>query len=387
MARLSTQPKPPKPASTRTAVALRSAFVALPSGKKDWVFARIHGQQDDDEEEAGGAAKGKQLFITNLPVGCTEKSLKKGLAELGKVAAVELLPSSSSSTTLLAKEIASTTIPNISILPLFTPEATSSSSSITASSVSAIISFASPPSFPPSSTLTLPHLAASLPSFLTTSASRYSLSRPHPSTIIAHTDTWTSAYDARKLAAAPPSYTPASTKTLSKTAAKKLARAAKNKDVGPLPGSAAAALAAHAEYLKERDDRSKNPDEIQEGEWTLVSRGGKHGKSLLPTGATATVEGYGGVTVGVARRGWKGVKKGQEGEEVGAQRKIVGDGFYRFTKEEGRKKDLAKLKERFEEDKRRLGKFREGGASRGGRGRGRGAGAAGGREGRSFKPY
>lgn len=113
--------------------------------------------------------------------------------------------------------------------------------------------------------------------------------------------------------------------------------------MGPLPGSAAAALAAHSAAVRAAADRTTNPDEVQEGEWTLVSRGGKHGQSLLPTGATPGLLGYGAVTVGVARKGGKrragADEEKEDGEgEVGEVKKIVGDGFYRFTREDGRKK-------------------------------------------------
>ncbi|KAL8281513.1 hypothetical protein RQP46_006197 [Phenoliferia psychrophenolica] len=185
-------------------------------------------------------------------------------------------------------------------------------------------------------------------------------------------------YDQRQAALVPTSYTPAlksssssSSQTPSKSSLKKKGA---GKDVGPVPGSAAFALAAHSAAQLASQDRSLNPDEVVENEWTLVSRGGKHGQSLLPAGAVPTLLGYGAVTVGVARKGGKKRSSTVRDEEdgVGDQgiKKIVGDGFYRFTKEDGRRKDLENLKARFEEDKERVGRFREsrgrGGSSRGG---------------------
>lgn len=147
--------------------------------------------------------------------------------------------------------------------------------------------------------------------------------------------------------ALPPTYTPQST---SKKANENNKKSKKNKlkDVGPLPGSAAAALAAHAAAVKKSKDRSINPDQEDEGEWTLVTRGGKHGQSLIPAGATANQSGYGGVTVGVAARtrGREASDDEEDGDDDDREekekklkeiKKIVGDGFYRFTKEDKRK--------------------------------------------------
>lgn len=104
-----------------------------------------------------------------------------------------------------------------------------------------------------------------------------------------------------------------------------------------------------AEQAKQRS-RAHNPDEVDEGEWTLVAGGGKHGKSLLPTGVTPSIMGYGeGRTVKVAKGGKKGRGildededgSGEEGEgrekmDQGVK-KIVGDGFYSFVKNQQRR--------------------------------------------------
>ncbi|GAA5836486.1 hypothetical protein JCM11251_007091 [Rhodosporidiobolus azoricus] len=392
MARLSTQP------DTIKAIPLRSGFYALPLSNAH-LFVRLHNQQqygengDSDEEDRAAGAKGsKQLFVTGLPLGTSEKGLKAALGRIWgeevKVKKVEMLPAPPAAGavfTLYQKELAAASanlegVPTIS--PLFDPSAASTSTAIPPPP-SAIVTFASSPSLPPppyptSTPLNLP----SVPSFLSTSAARHSAARPHRSVVIAHVDDWMRAYDARKLAAAPAAYTAPDNSAAAKKAAKKeqKKKGKKAADVGPLPGSAAEALARHAALQAKMHDKSFNPDEVDEGEWQTVTRGGKHGKSLLPTGVVPTLSGYGGVNVKVA-----GKKRGKAAEEEPKNdagiRKIVGEGFYRFNKVEGRKRELANLKTRFEEDKRRVDRLRAGGP-----GKARGGGA-GGRAGRSFKPY
>lgn len=314
MARLSTQP------SKRAVTVLRSRFVALPVGAHDFVFARTH-----DADEAG-----LTLFVTGLPLGSTPKSIKKTFAPFGSVGSVSLLPAVSDGPTSLAQQQAALASSDSTVPPLFQSDSVS-----TPSAPSALVVFTSPPSFPPTTKSIAPLPAApKLASFLTTSATAHSHARPHLSVVIAHSDAWMNAHDLRQAALVPTSYTPAPLKS---AASKKKAA----KDVGPVPGSAAYALAAHSAAQVAAADRTTNPDEVQEGEWTLVSRGGKHGQSLLPAGATPTLLGYGAVTVGVARKGGKRrAETARDDEDDGEQgiKKIVGEGFYRFTKEDGRRK-------------------------------------------------
>ncbi|GAA5903115.1 hypothetical protein JCM6882_006971 [Rhodosporidiobolus microsporus] len=394
MARLSTQPE------TAKAIPLRSGFYALPLSNAH-LFVRLHQQltldSDNDDEEGAEAAAGssKQLFVSGLPLGTSEKGLKAALGKVWgeeiKVKKVELLPAPSGAGavfTLYQKEFAAATAAAAAedapaFSPLFDPSAASTSSAIPPPP-SAIVTFASSPSLPPppypaSTPLNLP----AAPSFLAASAARHSSARPHRSIVIAHVDDWMRAYDARKLASAPVGYSAADTSAAAKKAAKKEKKNSKKgkaADVGPLPGSAAEALARHTALQAKLNDKSFNPDEVDEGDWQTVTRGGKHGKSLLPTGVVPTLTGYGGVNVKVA-----GKKRGKASEEEPKNdagiRKIVGEGFYRFNRAEGRKRELLNLKARFEEDKRRVDRMRAGGA-----GKARGGGASG-RAGRSFKPY
>ncbi|KAK4705671.1 hypothetical protein P7C70_g529, partial [Phenoliferia sp. Uapishka_3] len=396
MARLSTEP------AKRKVVQLRSRFVALPVDSKDFLFARTHEQ---DADSSSSSSPVHQLFVTGLQLGTTSSSLKKAFSPFGKVTSVSLiLPPPSSTTTLSIQQIAQSQSLDSPILPLLSPLPSQHP-------ISAILSFATAPNFPPTTKSITPLISSrpTLPSFLESSANKYDARRPHLSTIIAHSDSWMNQYDKRQAALIPDSYTPNLKPSASAKASKLSSRNKKGgKDVGPLPGSAAAALATYSAAQAALLDRSTNPDEVPEGEWTLVSRGGKHGQSLLPTGAVPSLLGYGGVTVGVARKGGKRrMHREEDAEEEGEQgiKKIVGDGFYRFTKEDGRRKDLENLKARFEEDKERVGRFREsrgrggssrgGSSSRGGASRGRGGGGAsrgrggssGGRDSRSYKPY
>ncbi|GAA5820105.1 hypothetical protein JCM10212_000444 [Sporobolomyces blumeae] len=432
MPRLSTQPE------TVSAIPLRSGFFALPFNHgQTHLFARVHasaldqdplGSDDDDEAEDAGSkgdkGKERQLFVTGVPVGMTEKGLRTTLSRVwddaarSKVTKVEMLPSSGGGggvPTLVDKEVLSArhgvAMHGIQVHPLFDPSLSSSSSapssstgSTLAPSRSAIVTFSTSPRFPPapypSSTSTS---IASYPSFLTSSRSTHSLARPPRSLVVAHVDSWMNQFDARKLAAAPAQYSADVLIAQREADRARLEKDKKNKnkrkgkatvtDVGPVPGSAAEALARHAEEQRRRNDKDYNPDEVQDGEWTLVTGGGKHGKSILPEGVVPNVEGYGGVTVKVARA--KRGKKPGEGEDDGINRdagikKIVGEGFYRFNKADSRRKSLSALKAKFEEDKARVDRLRTSGSSRG-RGGARGGGPRGagthGRDMRAFRPY
>lgn len=347
MARLSTQPDNAK------AVSLRSGFYVLPfnSGAVN-LFVRLHNSfdaQDDDDEEgrAQEASGSKQLFVTGLPLGTSEKGLKAALGKVWgdevKVKKVELLPAPPAVGGLysLAQQEAALAlaagdgIPPIA--PLFDPSAASTSTAIPPPP-SAIVTFTSSPSLPPppypaATPLNLP----AAPSFLASSAARHASYRPHRSTVAAHVDEWMQAYDARKLAAAPAAYVAPEAPAAAKKAVKKGKKGKATEDVGPLPGSAAEALARHAALMAQREDRSFNPDAEDDGEWQTVSRGGKHGTSLLPTGVVPTVSGYGGISVKVA-----GKKRGRSSEEEPKNdagiKKIVGEGFYRFNAADSRKK-------------------------------------------------
>lgn len=345
MARLSTQPESVK------AVPLRSGFYALPLNHgKTHLFARLHhGAALEGQDE--GAESGKQLFVTGLPVGVSEKGLKAALGKVWgdspKVKEVRLLPAASTRghTTLYEKEIAAAQAAEGAgapeIAPLFDPSEASTSTAIPPPH-SAIVTFASTPSLPPpaypsTTPLTLP----AAPSFLAVSADRHSRARPHRSVVIAHVDDWMRAYDLRKAAAAPASYDPEAARAAAEEAkGKKAKKGKKGKavDVGPLPGSAAEALAKYQAEMARKNDAAFNPDAEDDGEWQTVARGGKHGKSLLPTNVVPTLTGYGGVNVKVA-----GKKRGKAAAEEpmnmdAGVKKIVGDGFYSFNRAEGRKR-------------------------------------------------
>lgn len=348
------------------AVPLRSGFFALPlNNGKTHLFARLHhglnenGDHDHEEEGEAAPTSSKQLFVTALPAGVSEKGLKAALGKVfgdeNKVKSVRFLPVGSSKgyTTLLEQDLVTSqsnaaageeeggAVPEIA--PLFDASEAASTSTATVPPQSAIVSFAAAPSLPPrpyplSTPLTLPVA----PSFLSVSAARHALARPHRSVVIAHVDEWMRAYDARKLASAPLAYSAEAAAAEEKRQQQqnkksKKGRKGKAVDVGPLPGSAAEALARHAAARAKYNDASFNPDAAEEGEWQTVSRGGRHGKSLLPTGVVPTVGGYGGVSVKVA-----GKKRGRLADaEVpkldAGVRKIVGDGFYSFRKNENRR--------------------------------------------------
>ncbi|GAA6001858.1 uncharacterized protein JCM10292_005942 [Rhodotorula paludigena] len=401
MTRLPTQPE------LTQAVALRSGFYALPlSNGKTHLFARAHHAVSDDSTASGAAAAGssssKQLFVTGLPLGISEKGLRTALGKVWsevKVKEVRFLETGAAgedeTVTVLEQERLRAAAADEGegdeedVAPLLLPEAlASSASSSSTAPTSAIVTFSSTPALPPaaypsSTPLTLPVA----PSFLSVSRTRHALARPPRSVVTAHVDDWMRAFDAQKLAAAPPRYS-AEVAAAEKAAREKEDKKRRNKkgakrgevDVGPVPGSAAEALAKHAAYQARMRDPDFNPDEEVEGEWQTVSRGGKHGKSLLPTGVTPTVTGYGGVTVKVAgkKRGRASEQDDELNRDAGIK-KIVGEGFYRFNQAEGRRKQLANLQAKFEEDKRRLDRMRGAGGAGAGRGRGRGQGR--------FKPY
>jgi len=353
MPRLPTQPESTAP------IPLRSGFYALPFNVGSYhLFTRLHSSISDDEQTTTTTGGGgtSQLYVTGIPLGMTEKGIKQTLLKVwdnSKIKQVEILPSSTSTgssgvLSLYTKEVmaAQHGVPyqGITISPLFDP--TSLPPPLPTSSSSAIITFTSPPTFPPPpypSTTTLS--IASQPSFLVSSSIRYQTARPHRSIALAHIDTWMQTYDQRKLSSAPASYS--ADLLIASREAEALAKKSKKggkkgklaTDVGPLPGSAAEALARHAEEQRRKMDRDHNPDEVQDGEWTLVTGGGKHGKSLLPEGAVPNVEGYGGVTVKVATK--KRGKQSEADEELNKDagiKKIVGEGFYRFNKADSRRK-------------------------------------------------
>ncbi|BGP37563.1 hypothetical protein JCM10449v2_001480 [Rhodotorula kratochvilovae] len=395
MARLSTQP-----ASTQQAraIPLRSGFVALPlAGGKVHLFARVHLASEGDDAAQG---TGAELFVTGFPAGTSAKGLRAALGRVwdggAKVREVRLLPPSEEdgkTTTLLAAELAAQTHQE-DYTPLLLPSALSALPP--PASTSALVAFASPPAFPPQpydalTPLTLPPA----PSFLSAARARHTLARPHRSSVIAHADAWMAAFDKRRAADRPVGYSAEraqAEREAAARAAKKAAKLARRGGKGAAaaeikPGSAAEALAAHAALRAKLADPSFNPDALDEGEWTTVQRGGRHGKSLLPAGVEATVQGYGGTSVKVARKKRAGAQ--EENKDAGIK-KIVGEGFYRFNQAEGRRKELANLKSRFEEDKRRVDRMRGGGP--GGRGGGRGGFGGGGASGRGrgagrFKPY
>lgn len=371
MARLPTQPK----ASTSQSIPLRSGFFSIPfkttslsstsASKSQQLFylqVRLHnasstltgelaGEDEEDEVE------GNKLFITSLPLNTSSTILTKVFNKLypnNKVVSVQLIEPINDS---LVNTLQSQTF-NPSVQPLFN----STDSTLTATSpISAILTFQSQPSL--SSTFPLISWpTSSSNSFLKQSKLLHALARPHLSSIIAHSDSWMSNLDAKKIAQQALISTSllnnqSTTSTKSNKPSKSLLKKkSKNPSSSAVPGSSAHALSLHLAHLAKQKDRTINPDEVIENPWTLVSKGGKHGKSLLPDDVVAGVSGYGGVNVGVARnkgRGGTGGKKGigggiveskggEDGEdgEEGEEKKvksIVGEGFYSFSKADTRR--------------------------------------------------
>ncbi|GAA6052485.1 hypothetical protein JCM3770_001135 [Rhodotorula araucariae] len=425
MARLSTQPAPPTSSAPQPAraVPLRSGFVALPLATgRAHLFARVHhghghGHGHGEEDAPPQTGTGTELFVTGFPAGTSAKGLKAAVGRVWDgtgvaVREVRMLDASSSdaleggattttTTTLLAAERAAQEAQDEedaggAYTPLLDPSllaATYSGAPHAPASSSALVSFAAPPPFPPPPYD--PATALSLPApapFLSAARARHALARPHRSQVIAHADAWMAAFDRRRSEARPVGYTAeaaAGERAAAARAAKKAAKLARRRGKAAAadevkPGSAAEALARHAALRERMADPAFDPDALDEGEWTTVQRGGKHGKSLLPAGVEATVQGYGGTSVKVARKRRPGEQL--ENKDAGIK-KIVGDGFYRFNLAEGRRQELANLKSRFEEDKRRVDRMRGAGAGgRGGRG-GFGSGGGRGRGSGRFKPY
>lgn len=368
MARLPTQPAQQQ--QQARAVPLRSGFFALPlSGGKVHLFARLHHSDDDaaaEEEGQQHGTKGKELFVTGFPHGTTAKGLKAALAKVWggddeakalKVREVRMLPPAVEGTdvvSVLKKELAAAegNDEGGDYMPLFDPSAAAAATAAgpDPSSSSAIATFSSAPPFPPapydaSHPLTLPAAA----SFLSLSRARHTLARPPRSLVTSHVDAWMRSFDARRAASLPVGYSAeraAAQRELAAREAKKAAKQARRLGkngrlvvVGePKEGSAAEALARHAALQAKLADPSYNPDELDEGEWTTVSRGGKHGRSLLPAGVEPTVQGYGGVSVKVAGKKRGARKADDEVKHDAGIKKIVGEGFYRFNKAEGRRK-------------------------------------------------
>lgn len=341
-------------------IALRSGFHALPfifsSSSKSpsrastphWIYARIHESNvgGDDAEQEGEGREG-MLFVTGIAHPCSLKSIKATFTAVypgNKITAVQFLEGESTIPTLLERE---KTNLNPFISPLFNTgdASTTSTDLIPLTTHSAIITFSSTPSLPPLSfgDKSIPRWITPSSSYLAATKALHSIARPHLSSIIAHSDSWMTTYDlslktkadlklvesAKNHGVLPPS-------VLSKSA-KKTKKGKNGKPLpstDPLPGSAAHALATHITLTAQLSNKAFNPDEVVEEEWKLVTRGGQHGTSLLPTGVTVDVSGYGGARVAVARKR----KLGEE--EVGGveeHRIIVGEGFYRFRKEDGRR--------------------------------------------------
>lgn len=339
MPRLSTQPA--KAVQHLPVVPLRSGFFALPfalpGAATVYLVARVHhGGAEDEGDEGRSAAGTTQLFVTPLPLQTTEDEVKNAFERVysKEVSHVRLLPATVEQPTMYDIASSSTS----TVLPLFP---SSHGSSTLQSSCSAVVTFSSPTPLPPLASTSMSWPQETPASYLAATQARHDLARPHLSTVIAHSDSWMNAFDAKKIAAAAAQALVPVTAS-SKAAAKVKAAKAKNgkgkkgANLPPAPGSAAAALAAHSAAVALAADRTRNVDAVEEEEWTMVSRGGKHGQSLLPAGAVPSLVGYGAVTVGVARKKAPGapvVESGGEGEHS----VIVGEGFYRFKKEEGRR--------------------------------------------------
>ncbi|KAM0792696.1 hypothetical protein ACM66B_002476 [Microbotryomycetes sp. NB124-2] len=421
-------------------IPLRSGFYALPlDNNKTHVAARLHSTgaaaENDEEDDEDDARTKTRLFVTSLPPLTTAKHLKRTFGEMfdADVTGVDVVAGATSAerfggSSLFGRDaVVSAAKPDVQ--QLFRHSDDVEHGLEVDHAPSCIVTFARPVDWPPptySSGLTLQpsagNKASTTPasSYLSLSAHRYKTARPHRSTVIAHSDSWMNDFDKRKLSSVASASTSAavladSTATLSATQRKKLRKSQAQANAQPAPGSAAAALATFAATQAKLGDKDFNPDEPDEEGWTLVTRGGKHGKSMLPEGAVPSVTGYGATTfrVGKATAGSSKRAAGQTSDDdddgvsdddaakqdltarerkrlkaefESGVRKTVGSGFYRFTKQAERRSELANLKRRFEEDKSKLGKMR----------RSRGAGdsdrSAHGRRDdsrarRAFKPY
>ncbi|KAK4046017.1 hypothetical protein OIV83_006435 [Microbotryomycetes sp. JL201] len=410
-------------ASAAHAVPLRSGFYALPlDNSKSYVAARPHSHGLGDEHE--GDKEETRLFVTSVPPTTTSKHVKQVLSKIfaTDVSAVDVVAPAAAagrfgaSTSLLGRDIiVSSAKPHVQRL-----FQTSSSSLDITPAASYVVTVDGEISWPPkpySTSLALPPRKVVAESYLALSATRHKAARPHRSSVIAHSDSWMNDFDQRKLSAtatAPADEAtlsvPSAASGLSATQRKKLRKAqaaAASANAPPAPGSAAAALAAYAATQAKLANKNHNPDEPDEEGWTLVTSGGKHGKSMLPSGAVPTVTGYGATTFRVGKpttgpnRSAQGRSDNDDGDDSDSSnpdltarerkkrkaeyesgvRKTVGSGFYRFTKQAERKTELANLKRKFEDDKSRLGRMRTGFGDRSTRGERPS------RSQRSFKPY
>lgn len=330
-------------------ISLRSGFFALPfltgTGALHWIYARAHkaGTEEDAAEETDEPCK---LFITGIPLPASAKAVRASLGAVypgNKVVKVQMLPGESPIATLLAREnLASTS----TILPLFdAPDSTV----LPLAPCSAIVTFTSSAVLPPTSisASSTPKWISPATSYLASSKARHSLARPHLSSIVAHSDSWMTAYDTGLKTKSAESFKQAvldhGIVEFTPVVGKKGKKGKKSKvDEGPLPGSAAYALAQHIASTTQLANRAYNPDEVVEEEWKLVTRGGQHGKSMLPAGnagVTIDLHGYGGANVGVARKRRLGEGEPEgEPQKDGEQHKIiVGEGFYRFRREDTKK--------------------------------------------------
>lgn len=292
------------------------------------------------EAEAGDKEKGdgRTLYITGLPIGCTEEGLKNAFERAsGSGVEVRLQEGGRSPSWRLSvrdrdqqvselalvsatddADEASTSIPPLLV--------SSSSKSLPSHRPSAHVRFASPEALQrflalPSSSLPL-RLSVPSTSFLSRYKAEYDRTTQSPEDVKLHADAWMTAFES-----------------------------------GQIPSLSASAPSAGAS-TDVPVDAPPNADEAGDGEWTLVTRGGHHGRSsTLPTQPLSALPGSSDpfsqrsmalrdATAGakVMKRGFgETIKREREDEAEGGggrKKRRGGDlvkGFYRYEKAESRK--------------------------------------------------
>lgn len=311
-------------AGTSGCVALRSGFYAIPSGGR-YLFVRHKHDAETSELHAD------TLFVTNVQHSADTVQLSKALSRCfgSKILALEDLKTlQDATTTLLKHEIAQSTSTD-DVTPLFASHLGMDDDGVFPSRTY-VVTFAQAVDLPPSRPLKVP--ATVKASFLEQCVQRHDGARPIRSIIIAHADEWMRQYDARQRRA--PHQNVGSSPPSTQTAKKKEKRAKKRRSETIEKGSAASAVSRHLQQQAETNiDGEANADG-----WTLVSRGGRHGKSTLPEDAKPTVRGYGSRTVKVAKAAVTG-ENDISNAEAGVKQ-IAGDGFYRFKKDEARRQGI-----------------------------------------------
>lgn len=299
----------------RPLTSVANDFVALPFQLGDTVHNVYARHQEPSEDEDW--PEGQSLFVASLPIGSTSDDIETAFTSLtsSSISSIQIISTGrigeEQRRTLLDTEgLHGAEEPTAVIHPLFTSSSTSSDLAALRPQHAAVIIFSSSAgvtaALRPPPTLT-PWPTSSLSSF----SDLHARMRPSLSDVRKHTDEWMAAFEKREAIAAalPP--------------------------VEPSPAQPAMAI----------DD-----DESDGGGWTLVKRGGTHGRSLLPTEPGAqkdTAFATGLPSVHVASRTFeRKAKLGRQGdvqvdprvEKKRRKQAELMEGFYGFKKAEQRAK-------------------------------------------------